>query len=160
MRCAHPSFSAHCHTRQGAARPPANRSFAAYYSTPRNKQNLSDLCRPHPGFFSFHGTTEAMKYEVPFPCPTHRSFADPFGNILGSQCTGATIRPNFFRFFLFFLLDLFFLLLSYFSSLLFNFFLFISSYPSLLTSSFILLIGTMLRLLILLFLYFKLFVVL
>jgi hypothetical protein len=88
------------------------------------------------GLFSFHGTTEAMKYKVPFPCPTHRSFADPFGNILGSKCTGATIRPNYFRFFLFFLLDLFFLLFSSFSSLFFNFFLVISSYPSLLNSSY------------------------
>jgi hypothetical protein len=35
------------------------------------------------------------------PPPAHRSFADPFGNILGSKCTGATIRPNFFWFFLF-----------------------------------------------------------
>ncbi len=37
----------------------------------------------------------------------------------------------------------------------FNFFLFISAYPSFLTSSYILLIGTMLRLLIFLFLYFN-----
>jgi hypothetical protein len=81
--------------------PPAHRSFAAYYSTPKNKLNLWNFGRPHPGLFSFHGTTEAMKYEVPCPCPNHRSFADPFGNILGSKCTGATIRPNFFRFFLF-----------------------------------------------------------
>jgi hypothetical protein len=31
--------------------------------------------------------------------PTHRSFADPSGNILGSKLyTGATIRTNFFQF--------------------------------------------------------------
>jgi hypothetical protein len=36
------------------------------------------------------------------PLPAHRSFADTSGAILGSKlCTGATIRPNFFRFFLF-----------------------------------------------------------
>ncbi len=99
VRCA---FSAHCHTKQGAARPPAHRSFAAYYSTPKNKQNLLNLSRPHPGLFSFHGTTETMEYEVPCPCPTHCSFVDPFGNILGSKCTGATIPSYFFRFFLFF----------------------------------------------------------
>jgi hypothetical protein len=102
VRCAHPSFWNPLPRQTGrCASPPAHRSFAAYYSTPKNKQNLSNLGRPHTGLFSFHGTTEAMKYEVPCPCPTHRSFADPFGNILGSTCTGATIRPNFFRFFLF-----------------------------------------------------------
>ena len=64
----------------------------------------------------------------------------------GSKCNGATICPNFCRFFLFvnfFCVSLLFLLsflISFYSSLLF----FI-----------ILLIGTMLRLLILLFLYFK-----
>ncbi len=72
------------------APPPAHRSFAAYNSTLKNKINLSNLGRPNSGLFSFHGTTEAMKYEVPCPCRTHRSFADPFGNILGSKCTGAT----------------------------------------------------------------------
>ncbi len=81
--------------------PPAHCSFAAYNSTLKNKINMSNLGRPNLGLFSFHGTTEAMKYEVSCPCRTHRSYADPFGNILGSKCTGATICPNFFRFFLF-----------------------------------------------------------
>jgi hypothetical protein len=96
-----------------------------------------------------------MKYEVPCPFPTHRSVADSFGNILGSKCIGATIRPNFSRFFLFCIAFVSFLFLLSFL---------ISSYSSLLILLFlpllILLIGTMLRLLILLFLYFKLFVVL
>jgi hypothetical protein len=35
MRCAHPSFWALCHTQQGAARPPAHRSFAAPPKTPK-----------------------------------------------------------------------------------------------------------------------------
>jgi hypothetical protein len=73
-------FSSLPHITGRCAPPPAHRSFAAYYLTPKIKQNLSNLGRPHPGLFSFHGTTEAMKYEVPCPCPTHRSFADPFGN--------------------------------------------------------------------------------
>jgi hypothetical protein len=135
----------------GRCAPPVHRSFPAYYSTPKNEQNLSNLCRPHPGLFSFHGTTEAMKYEVSCPCPTHRSFADPLGNILGSKCTGATIRPNFFDF-------------SFCNSILFLLSILISSYSSLFILLFlpllILLIGTVLCLHILIFLYFKLFVVL
>ncbi len=88
--------------------------------------------RPRQGFFSFHWTIEAMKYEVPCPRPAHRSFADPSGT-------------NFFRFFLFYIAS---------GSFLFFFpLLLISSYSSLL-------ILLLLPLLILLFLYFKLFVVL
>jgi hypothetical protein len=80
--------------------PPAHRSFAAYYSTPKNKQNLSNLGRPRQRLFFFPldhmQTAEAMKCGVPCPRPTHRSFADPSSNILGSKlCTGATIRPIF-----------------------------------------------------------------
>jgi hypothetical protein len=71
------------------------------------------------------------------------------------KCTGATLRTNFFQFFLFCIAYVSFLFLLSFL---------ISSYSSLLIILFlpllILLIGTMLRLLILLFLYFKLFVVL
>jgi hypothetical protein len=37
VRCAHPSFWAQCHIKPDAARPPAHRSFAAFYSTPRTK---------------------------------------------------------------------------------------------------------------------------
>ncbi len=98
----------------------------------------------------------------PRPRPTHRSFADPFGNILGSKCTDATIRPNFFRFFLFciafgsFLFVVLFFFFSPFKFLLIHLFLsFSSSLPLL-----ILLVGTMLCLLILVFSYYKLFVVL
>jgi hypothetical protein len=32
---------------------------------------------PRHGLFSFHWTTEALKYEVPCPRPANRSFADP-----------------------------------------------------------------------------------
>jgi hypothetical protein len=84
--------------------------------------------------------------------PAHRSFADPSRNILGSKlCAGATIRANFFCFSFFyigfgsFLFVILFYLFSSFSSLL--------SFSSYLFS-------TILRLLILLFLYLKLFIVL
>ena len=115
------------------APPPAHRSFAAYNSTLKNKINLSNLGRPNSGLFSFHGTTEAMKYEVPCPFPTHRSVADSFGNIFGSKCIGATIRPNFFRFFLFciaFVSFLFLLsfLISSFSSLLILFYFYLKQF--------------------------------
>jgi hypothetical protein len=95
--------------------PPAHRSFAASYSTPKNIYNLSTLGHPRQGLFSFHWTTEAMKYEVPCPRPAHRSFADPSDNIFGvNLCADATIRPNSFVFFFFlWFLDLFFLLFSF-----------------------------------------------
>jgi hypothetical protein len=63
VRCAHPSFLAHCHAKRGAARPPVRRSFAASYSTPKNILNLlSNLGRPREGLFSFNSTTEAREY--------------------------------------------------------------------------------------------------
>ncbi len=46
------------------APPPAHRSFAASYSTPKNIYDISNLGRPRTGLFSFHWTTEAMKQEV------------------------------------------------------------------------------------------------
>jgi hypothetical protein len=80
-----------------------------------------------------------------------RSFADPSGNIWPcghNYVPGATVRlrPNFFRFF-------------FFSIVFESFILFFSSFQFLLTSSYFL-VDTILRLLILLLLYFKLFVVL
>ena len=72
-------------------------------------------------------------YEIwgPLPHPAHRSFADPSGNIFGVKlCSNATIRPNFFVFYsfwIFFCYSLLFLLsfsLYSYSSLL------ISSYSS------------------------------
>ncbi len=89
-----PVFFAFIATLNGALRAPhAHRSFAASYSTPKNIYNLSNLGRQRQGFFSFHWTTEAMKY--------------------------ATIRPNSFVFSFFYSFpDLFFLLFS-FSSLLY-----------------------------------------
>jgi hypothetical protein len=71
VRCAHPSLWVHCHAKTGrCAPPPANRSFAASYSNPKNIYNLSKLGRPRQGLFSFHWTTEAVKYEA--PCPPSR----------------------------------------------------------------------------------------
>ncbi len=64
VRCAHPSFWAHWHAKQGAARPPpplAHRSFAASHSTPKNIKNLSNLGRPRQRLFSFHLTTWRLK---------------------------------------------------------------------------------------------------
>jgi hypothetical protein len=76
-----------------------------------------------------------MKYEVRCPRPAHRSFADPSGNILGSKlCTGATKRPNIFRFFLFlysflsFIFVIFFFFFSPFYFLLIHLFLSFSAY--------------------------------
>jgi hypothetical protein len=82
----------------------------------------------------------AMKYEVPNhpprPSQLRWSFRQYFGVKDTKLCTGATIRPTFSGFSFLYILDLFFLLFSSFSSLLFNFFLFFSSYPSHLISSY------------------------
>ena len=69
VRCAHPSFWAHCHAKRGAVAPPlpAHRSFSVSYLTPKNILSLSNLGRPRQGPFSFHRNTEAMKYEVHLP---------------------------------------------------------------------------------------------
>ncbi len=140
-----PSFLGSLPRQTGRCAPPAHRSFAASYLTQKNILNLSNLGRPRQGLFSFHRTTEAMKYEVPCPSPRPSQLRWSFsGNILGSKlCIGATIRPKFFRFSLFCIafgsvlfVILFFLIYSY-SSLLILLFL-----PLL-----ILLVGTMLRLL-------------
>ena len=68
----------------------------ASYSIISLRYNLSNLGSPSQGLFSFHWTTEVVKYEVPCPPPPHRSFADTSGNILRS--TGATICPKFLFF--------------------------------------------------------------
>ncbi len=86
----------------------------------------------------------------PAPRLARRSFADPSGNILGSNVyTGATIHTNFFSVFLFFS----FLIFFFYDSLIFLLSFSISSYSSLLISSYS--SGrAILRLLILLLLYF------
>jgi hypothetical protein len=94
-----------------------------------------------------------MKYEVNLP-PASPIAADSYGNILGSKlCTGATIRPIFFGF-LFYC----FWILSFHYSLPFLLSFSISFYSPLLISSYSSRLGTILRLLFLLLLYFKLFV--
>ncbi len=166
VRCAHPSFWAHCHAKQGAAPPPPRPTQIRCFSfDPKKYIKFIDLGPPMSKAFFFPldhmQTAEAMKYEV--PCPAHRSFADPSGNILGSKlCTSATKRPNIFRFFLFYIvfLDLLFLLFFFFFFspfyfLLIHLFLSFSAYLSLFFSY-----RYYSYLLILLFLYFKLFVVL
>ncbi len=81
-----------------------------------------------------------MRSSAPRP---DRSLADPSSNILGSKLfTGATIRTNFFLFFLF-------------SIVFYQFFLLFSSFL-LFLSLLILLVGSIFRFLMLLLLYFKL----
>ncbi len=141
VRCAHPSFRAHCLAKRALRAPPPIKLCCFLFDT-KNIYNLSNLGRPRQGIFSFHWTTEAMKYEVPCPRPTHRSFA-PSCNIFGVKlCTDATIRPYFCGFFFFslvfgsFLFVVLFFFFSPFQFLLIFFFLFFSSYPSLLISSY------------------------
>jgi hypothetical protein len=123
--------------------PPAHRSFAASYSA---RQKIKK------GLFSFNWTKEAMKYVVP-PDTPHPTPPRPSlylsSDILGSNYV--PVRPyaltfSFLSFLYSFFIFYFCVFYSY-SSLFFNFVLIISSYSS----------RTILRLLILLFLYFKRF---
>jgi hypothetical protein len=120
----------HIASPNGALRAPPPIKLRCFLFDTKNIYNLSNLGRPRQGIFSFHWTTEAMKYEVPCPRPTHRSFADPSCNIFGVKlCTDATIRPYFLRFFLFFFS---FWIFSFCCSLLFLLSFSISSYSFLL----------------------------
>ncbi len=60
VRCAHPSFWAHCNAKQGAALP-THRSFAAFYSYSKNKIIYQTRAARVKGF-SFNSTTETREY--------------------------------------------------------------------------------------------------
>ncbi len=131
VRCAHPSFWTHCHPKGGAARPSPPSQLFLIRSPPKIKsietpaacvkgfpENICfptglNLGLPRQGFFSFHWTTEAIKYEGPCPRPAHRRFPDPSGNILGSKlCTGVAFYSYLLIFlFLFFFSYIWFCLL-------------------------------------------------
>ncbi len=113
----------------------------------------SALGRPRQGLLAFHWTTEALKDESPAPRPPPIAASLILPAIFWGQNYVSVRTPYLISFF-----DLFFLLFYSYSSLLFNFFLFISAHLYLLISSYS--SCTILRVLILLFLYFKLFVVL
>ncbi len=147
VRCAHPSFWAHCHPKRGAARPPPPSHCCFLFDPPKYITKL----------FSFHWTTEAMRSPAPRP---DRSFADPSGN-----CFGVIIiyrcdhTPQFFSDFSFFFC---FWIFPFGYSLLFLLSFSISSYSSLLILLFlsllILLVGAIICLFTLLLLYFKLLI--
>ncbi len=85
------------------APPPAHRSFAAYYSTPKNKQNLSNLGRPHTGPFFFPRDHRGNEIWGPLPLPHPSQLRWSFRQYCGVKMYRCdhTLRPNFFRFFLF-----------------------------------------------------------
>ncbi len=108
----------------GAARPTRPSQLHCFLFDPKNKKKSIELGPPTwrafqkinaflqaqtwashvKGFFLSTGPHRLWNRRPPAPCPAHRSFADPSGNVLGSKlCTGATIRPNFYRFFPFFI---------------------------------------------------------
>jgi hypothetical protein len=130
VRCAHPSFWVHCHAKRGAARPPRPSQLRCFLFDPQIYLQSIELGRPRQGFFSFHWTTEAMKYEVPCPLPPVK------------LCINATVSPHIFGFFLFsidfgsFLFAILFFFFSPFQFLLILLFLSFSSYLFLLISSY------------------------
>ncbi len=137
------------------APPPRKSQLRCLFFDPQKYRKSIQLGPPMSRTFFF--PLDRRGYEVLSALrPTHRSFADPSGNILGSKLyTGAAIRTNFFSVYLFFS----FWISSFCYSLLFLLSFSISSYSSLLLSSQSS-HWAILRLLILLLLYFKLFVVL
>jgi hypothetical protein len=137
------------------APPPAYRSSAVSYFTPKNILNLSNLGRPRQGPFSFHRNTEAMKYEVHLPPASPIAALLILPAIFWGQ-NYVPVPPYALIFFWFFF------------SIVFGSFLFIILFPFyspfqfllilLFLSLLILLVGVILRLPFLLLLYFKLFV--
>jgi hypothetical protein len=68
VRCAHPSLWLHCHAKRGAARPPLPIAASLLLIRPPKIFIIHRTWAAHvKGFFSFHWTTEAVKYEVPCP---------------------------------------------------------------------------------------------
>jgi hypothetical protein len=98
VRCAHPSFGTHCHAKRALRAPPRPSQLRCFLFDPQKYIKSLEL-----GPFTwrvFFCPLDRRGYEVPCPRPTHRSFADPSGNVLGSKVyTDATIRTNFFGFF-------------------------------------------------------------
>jgi hypothetical protein len=84
VRCAHPSFWAHCHAKRGAARPPPIAASLLHIHWPKNLlfPETKASFRPssgRQGRISFHWTTEALKYNIPRPtCRTLLSYAAPY----------------------------------------------------------------------------------
>jgi hypothetical protein len=147
VRCAHPSFLTHCHLKRGAARP--SPPIAASYSALKIIYNLLNLGRPRQGLFSFHWTgPQRLWGPLPPPVP-------PLPAIFWGQ-KYIPVRPYalIFSVFLFFSCWIFSFRYSLFFLISFS----ISSYSSLLIS-FYSSRRAIIRLLILLLLYFQLFVV-
>ena len=72
VRCAHPSFWAHCHAKRGAARPPPIAASLLHIHWPKNLlvPETKASFRPssgRQGRIFFHWTTEALKYNIPRP---------------------------------------------------------------------------------------------
>ena len=148
VRCAHLSFWAHCHPKRGTARPPpAHRSFAASYSTPKIYKIYPTLAAHVKDFFL---STVPQRLWGPLPP------VPPLPAIFWGQ-KYIPVRPYalIFSVFIFFSFWIF----SFRYSLLFLLSFSISSYSSLLIS-FYSFRRAILRLLILLLLYFQLFVAL
>ena len=81
------------------APPPRPSQLHCFLFDPQKYIKSIQLWPPTSRTFFF--SLDRRGYEVPCPRPAHRSFADPSGNILGSKVyTSATIRTDFFNFFL------------------------------------------------------------
>ncbi len=130
VRCAHPSFSAHCHTKQGAAPPPPPIAASLLIIRPPEISKIYRILAAH--IQSFFFPRDHRGYEIwgplPLPHPSKRRwFFRKYFGVKMYRCdnTPYSIFPFLYSFCIF-----------SFSSVLFNFFLFISSYPPLLTSSY------------------------
>ena len=147
VRCAHPSFLTHCHLKRGAAHPSPPIAASLLLIRPLKIFTIYRTWAAHvKGFFLSTGPQRLWGPLPPVP---------PLPAIFWGQkyIPGATIRTNFFRFFSFS-----FWIFSFHYSLLFLLSFSISSYSSLLIS-FYSSRRAIIRLLILLLLYFQLFVV-
>ncbi len=101
VRCAHPSFWAHCHAKQGTARPPPIKASLLFLRIPKIK--IIYLAARVKSFFSFNSTTEAREYSecqafypvvrIGSPTPsTARECDSPPRWILGGRHTHIRMR--------------------------------------------------------------------
>jgi len=117
------------------APPPPPCTLPRSYFTPKNILNLSNLCRPRQGPFSFHRNTEAMKYEVHLPPASPIAALLILPAIFWGQ-NYVPVPPYALIFFCFVFLFYSFWIFSFYYSLPFLLSFSISSYSSLLISSY------------------------
>ncbi len=104
VRCAHPSFWAHCHPKRGAARPPPPIAASLLLIRPQKPNKIYWTRDANVmGIFLSTGPQRLWNMRSLAPAPPSTASLILLTIFLGSTyctvCTEATIRPNYFVFF-------------------------------------------------------------